>query len=630
MADDNLLQAVIDTAIDGLILIDARGRVALFNPACEALFGYRPEEVIGRNVSMLMPEPDRSAHDGYLHRYHDTGEKRIIGIGREVLGRRRDGSVFPFQLAVGEFERDGQPMFVGVIHDQSHWRASEEAQRQSEQRFRMLVDAVEDYAILLLDADGRIVSWNTGAERIKGYSAAEAIGQPLSLFYTPEQKLRGDPERTLAAAREDGRFSTEDWRLRKDGSRFWANVLLVALRDGEGNLTGYTKITRDATARRQAEEVQEQLRQAQKMEALGQLTGGIAHDFNNLLAVIVGNLELLGDRVNDTASQHLIEQAMRNATRGAELTQRLLAFGRRQKLKPSRIDVNSQISAMTDMLRRTLGDVVQVEVALTAKLPPVEADAGQLENAVLNIALNARDAMPQGGSLSIRTGAVRLSEPRIMPTRTAEPGDYVLIALRDSGTGMPPEVRDRVFEPFYTTKDIGKGTGLGLSMVYGFVVQSGGYVEIDSAPGKGTELRLYLPAIEPLPETQAGPETRPVVLCVEDNPDVRMMMVSMLDSIGYAVLPAANAIEALARLQQGGRIDLMLSDVMMPGGIDGIALADQVQALRPGLPVLFMSGSADQDRLRHTRFVDATKILPKPVRKAQLVEALAAMLATRP
>ncbi|WP_370154597.1 PAS domain S-box protein, partial [Ferrovibrio sp.] len=575
------------------------------------------------------PEPYHSAHDGYLARYRATGEKRIIGIGREVIGRRKDGSEFPFELAVGEYHRDGISMYVGVIHDLTQRRASEADLRISEARFRLLVDSISDYAIFMMDAEGTVLTWNAGAVNLTGYAPEEAIGRPRDQYYTDADRQAGHPGHALQVARESGRYVNEEWRRHKDGRRFWVGVEISAIRDAAGTVTGFVNITRDLTALRQTEELQEQLRQAQKMEALGQLTGGVAHDFNNLLAVIVGNLELLDDQVQTAEKRQLVQQALRNATRGAELTQRLLAFGRRQTLKPSRIDVNALLGGMTDMLSRSLGETIQIDLQLAAGLPVVEADAGQLENAVLNIALNARDAMHGGGQLVIGTSTRILTEPHALPDRLAEAGTYVVVSLRDTGTGMTPEVRARVFEPFFTTKDIGKGSGLGLSMVYGFVQQSGGLVELDTAPGEGTELRLLLPAMEEAGDgTEASP--RHNILCVEDNPDVRAMMASLLKSLGYAVLTASSGQEALDILRRPLPVDLLLTDMMMPGGMGGVALADQAQGLRPGLPVLFMSGSLGEEVLRHTRYVGTARVLRKPVRKAQLAEAIDGLLLEHP
>jgi PAS domain S-box-containing protein len=623
------LKKVVDTAIDGLIVIDKAGIVKMFNPACERLFGYAPAEVLGQNVSILMPEPDRSAHDGYLRHHLQTGERRIIGIGREVLGRRKDGSVFPFALAVGSFSEDEEPMFVGVIHDLSQYHRSLAEQRESETRFRLLVDSITDYAIFMIDADGRILTWNIGAQNLTGHSPEETIGRRRDMFYADADQAAGLPDEALRIAREKGRYVNEEWRVRKDGRRFWVSVMISAIRDEQGKLTGYVNITRDMSERRQAEELRDQLRQAQKMEALGQLTGGVAHDFNNLLAVIVGNLELLGDRVSDLESRRLIDQALRNALSGADLTRRLLAFGRQQRLKPVQLDVNELIEGMLDLLRRTLGEGIAIRATVAPEAYMVEVDPGQLENALLNMALNARDAMASHGSLTIRVALTYLDAPRVMPTGVVPVGAYVMIALRDTGAGMAADVMARVFEPFFTTKEIGKGSGLGLSMVYGFVVQSGGYIEVDSQPGNGSEFRVYLPALDgdQLVLRRADEPGRRLVLCVEDNPDVRATMMALLGSLGFAVLPAANGQEALTELRRGLPIDLVLTDIQMPGGMDGLALATQIIAEKPDLPVLFMSGSVDAPKLQGTPFEHVSRILGKPVRKADLAAAIEAVFA---
>lgn len=622
---------VVDTAIDGMILIDGSGHIKLYNPACEALFGYAPEEVLGQNISMLMPEPDRSGHDGYLRHHLQTGEQRIIGVGRDVLGRRKNGTVFPFALAVGSFEEDGASMFVGVIHDLTKYRRSQDRRRESEARFRLLVDSITDYAIFLMDANGVVLTWNTGAQNLTGYTPEEAIGKTRDVYYV-EAERSTSPADALRIAEEKNRYVNEEWRMRKDGTRFWASVVISALRDQSGALTGFVNITRDMTERQQADELRDQLRHAQKMEALGQLTGGVAHDFNNLLAVIVGNLELLGDRVKDNEGKRLIEQAMRNALNGAELTRRLLAFGRQQKLKPIQVDVNELIDGMIDMLRRTLGNGIDIRSSLALDVYMVEVDAGQLENALLNIAINARDAMDGAGALQIRSAITYLDEPRAMPTRTAPIGTYVMIAIRDTGKGMPPDVIARIFEPFFTTKEIGKGSGLGLSMVYGFVVQSGGYVEVESQPGQGTEFRIYLPALESERLASRRPENEPgrrLVLCVDDNPDVRATVTALLGSLGFAVLPASTGETALAELRRGLPIDLVLTDIQMPGAMDGFELARRMRSTKPDMPVLFMSGSTGTDGLRDTPFAGLSRILAKPVRKADLAEAIEALLPSK-
>ncbi len=611
--------------IDGVILIDHSGIVRLYNPACQKLFGYSPDEVLGRNVKMLMPAPYHAEHDGYIRHYQHTGEKRIIGIGREVIGRRKDGAEFPFELAVAEANHNGEPMYIGVIHDLTQRRLSEAAERRSENTFRLLVEAVEDHAIFLVDARGQVASWNDGARRLLGFEADEVMGRLLTLFYPLEADRRNEPDHALAIAAEEGRYAVEGWRMRKDGSRFWANASLTAVHDAQGAITGYAKIIHDVTERRRAEDMREQLRQSQKMEAIGQLTGGIAHDFNNLLAVVIGSLELLGDRVADDHGRKLIDQALHGATRGADLTQRLLAFGRQQTLRAKRLDVNAMILGLADMLHHTLGDPVAVRTSLAPGLPDVEVDPGQLENALINLALNARDAMPQGGTLTIRTA---FSEGGGDGAANPVAGSFVIVSVADNGTGMPDTVRERAFEPFFTTKEVGKGSGLGLSMVHGFITQSGGYVRIDSAPGRGTEVQLYLPGVRQAPNLAvpaSANNTGPLILLVDDNPDVRSTLLMLLESLGYRVRTAGSGAAALDILQSDDAVDLMLTDVMMPE-MNGLDLADRALRLKPTLPVVFTSGTAGEEMFRTTQFRDRAPMLPKPVRKQQLRDTIERLL----
>jgi PAS domain S-box-containing protein len=351
---------------------------------------------------------------------------------------------------------------------------------ETERRFRLLVESVTDYAIFMLDATGTIINWNPGAQRIKGYAHEEIIGQHFSRFYTEEDRQKEIPRKALETAASTGRYEMEGWRVRKDGTRFWASVVINAVRDSEGNVVGFAKVTRDLTERRA---VEERLRQSQKMEGVGQLTGGVAHDFNNLLTVIIGNLEILQSNFRDdeldlSRLQRAIDNAMRGARRAEALTQRLLAFSRQQPLEPKSVDVGRLVTGMSDLLRRTLGEQVAIETVLAGGLWRAHADPNQLEVALLNLAVNARDAMPNAGKLTIETANVYLDEMYAAAQAEVLPGQYVLLAVTDTGAGMSPEVRAKAFDPFFTTKEIGQGTGLGLSQVYGFVKQSRGHVNI--------------------------------------------------------------------------------------------------------------------------------------------------------
>ena len=492
-----------------------------------------------------------------------------------------------------------------------------------ERQFRLLVQSVVDYAIFMLDPTGVVRSWNAGAARMKGYAADEIIGRHFSNFYTQEDRAAGMPQRALATALSEGKFEAEGWRLRKDGTRFWASVVIDPIRDETGRLRGFAKVTRDITERRKAQqaldEAREALAQAQKMEAVGQLTGGVAHDFNNLLQAISSSLELIEQRLaaGRTDIAPFAATARAAVDRAATLTRRLLAFARRQPLKPERVDLNALVAGLWDLLGRSVGEQVRMEQRLAEPLWPVHADVNQIESALLNLVINARDAMPDGGCVTVETANAAYAPADLVSEPGVEPGDYVVLSVRDSGTGMPPDVLARVFEPFFTTKPIGQGTGLGLSQLYGFARQSGGFVRIDSAVGRGTAVHLHLPrdhavvaaastgqpatsALAPTPS--AGQAGRGTVLVVEDEELVRMLLVEVLEGDGYTTLEAADGTTALARLEEAELeigagekppIDLLVTDVGLPG-LNGRQLAEAARARYPDLKVLFLTGYAFQ------------------------------------
>ncbi|MGH7090436.1 MAG: PAS domain S-box protein, partial [Stellaceae bacterium] len=449
--------------------------------------------------------------------------------------------------------------------------------RETEQRFRLLVEAVTDYAIFMLDRDCTVQSWNEGAQRIKGYTHDEIVGRHFSCFYTEEDRLSGVPERALATAARTGTYEAEGWGTRKDGKRFWASVSLSAIRDPERRLVGFAKITRDLTERRQNEE---RLRQAQKMEALGQLTGGVAHDFNNVLTVISGNLEALLRQLPDFGAdrlRHLAANALKGTERATLLVRQLLAFSRRQPLAPNPIAVHTLISGLSDLLRRAIGEGIAIETVTGGGLWPIFADANQLESALINLAVNARDAMPEGGRLTIKAENAEL-DPAEADAADVAPGFYVALTVSDTGTGMAPEIAAQAFDPFFTTKPPGQGTGLGLSQVYGFIKQSGGHVRIASAPGAGTHVTLFLPrhveSDETAAELPASHASLPrahgeTVLVVEDDPEVRDTTGAMLRELGYEVIEAPDGNTGLRLLEDGRAVNLLLTDVVLPGGMNG-------------------------------------------------------------
>jgi PAS domain S-box-containing protein len=507
---------------------------------------------------------------------------------------------------------------------------------ESERRFRLLVEAVTDYGIFMLDPSGIVVKWNPGAERIKGYTADEIVGQHLSRFYTEEDRQSGVPERVIAAATRTGKYAGEGWRVRKDGTRFWASVVLNAIRDERDELVGFAKITRDLTERRAAEE---QLRQAQKMEAIGQLTGGVAHDFNNLLTVISGNLETLQRRLSerhDARLQKLVNSALLASTRAADLTRQLLAFSRRQSLQPKAVSVNALIAGMSDLIRRSLPESISIEMVQAGGVWSTFVDGNQLENSLLNLAVNARDAMPDGGKLTIEAANVYLDE-KYAAGADVPPGQYVGLFVSDSGVGMTPDVLSKAFDPFFTNKGEGRGTGLGLSQVYGFVKQSGGHVKIYSEVGVGTTIKIYLPrllATGGVAEEEATAANVPkgngeTILVVEDEPDVRNFAVEALHELGYRVLDAQDGSCALRIIDSHREVALLLTDVGLPGGMNGRQLADEARRRRADLKVLFTSGYGRSAIVHNSRLDIATGLIAKPFAFGELAAKVRRALDSR-
>lgn len=468
--------------------------------------------------------------------------------------------------------------------------SQERARAKSEEDYHRLVDSVRDYAIFMLDTGGHVATWNAGAERIKRYTRQEIVGKHFSCFYTPEDRAQNVPGRALANAAEKGAHQGEGWRVRKDGSRFWASVVITAIRDERGVLVGFAKVTRDITDVREAqatlEQTRERLHQAQKLEALGQLTGVVAHDFNNLLMTISGGVSLLKSGRRESRDK-VMEEMEQSVERGAALTRHLLDFARPEALRPETFDATGRLAAMQDMLQRSLGPAIRLECRFQKDLWPIHVDPVQLELAILNLAINARDAMSGGGLLSIEATNESVG---------ANDREFVRIRVRDTGAGMSAEVKAHAFEPFYSTKAPGRGTGLGLSQVHGFAGQSGGTVEIESAPGSGTTVTLMLPrAHQPTAMPVMGPEPEPFegtgkVLVVEDDDRVASIVCAMVEDLGYHVTRVSGGREALAALERGDAYDLVFSDVVMPGDLNGLQLAAAIRERHPRLPIVLTSG----------------------------------------
>jgi len=533
----------------------------------------------------------------------------------------------------------------------------------------ILLNAITDQAIVILDPDGFIVNWNKGAMHMHQYLSGEIVGQHFSTLFTEDERSAGEPERVLRVARENRKHEREGWRLRRDGSRFWAYVATRVIDDDDGRLIGFIKTVRDETERHMSEEALHRtttaLMQAQKMEAVGQLTGGVAHDFNNLLTIIVNSLDFLSRSVQEPRQVRLVEIAQQAASRGAKLTQQLLAFSRRQPLTPTVCDLKEVVTGFENVLRRACGETIDVTLELSDDLKAARIDIPQFEAALLNLTVNARDAMPGGGQLTIamRNIAIRFedrgkaeicgcavdrcpvngqwSAEGLLPGHEQariksgcvladlKEGDYIFISVADTGEGMSTHVLERVFDPFFTTKDVGKGTGLGLSQVYGFVTQSGGHVAIDSMQGSGTVVRVYLPAtvakseagtINPEP-AQNIPRRAGHVLIVEDEAGVRDIAVQLFSNMGFSTLTASDGPSALDILRSDVAIDILFSDVVMPKRMNGFELAREAKKLRPSLKVILASGYPTKD-VQNKKSDDSIVVIAKPYLAEDLMEKL--------
>jgi len=620
-----LVEAITDYAV---YMLDPSGIVTSWNAGAQRFKGYTNDEIIGQHFSRFYTEEDRERDMPARALSISAREGKFEAEGWRV---RKDGTRFWAHVVIDPIrDADGELAgFAKITRDLTERRETQEALRRSEEQLRLLVQGVTDYALFMLNPDGVVTSWNIGAQRIKGYLPDEIIGQHFSRFYTEEDRLSGMPQKALDTAVREGKFEHEGWRVRKDGTRFWSHVIIDPIRSDDGTLLGFAKITRDATERKQTQESLERAREAlfqsQKMDAVGQLTGGVAHDFNNLLMAILGSLELLKKRLPDDPNlSRLVDNAMLGARRGAILTQRMLAFARRQELDVQPLELPRLVTGMTELLASSLGPGAEIEIDFPRGLSAVVGDENQVELALLNLCVNARDAMPEGGRISIAAREETMVSGNSLSLR---PGHYVCLSVADTGEGMSSETLARATEPFFTTKGVGKGTGLGLSMVHGMAEQMGGLLTLRSRSGEGTTAEIWLPAVgasapsgaQTLKSTApTAPPGKLRVLAVDDDRLVLFNTTAMLEDLGHEVVEAGSGAEALTLLEKSG-FDMLITDQAMPR-MTGLQLLDVVRERWPGLPVILATGYAE---IPGGTQVDVPK-LGKPFTERELGQALAA------
>ncbi|USX12397.1 PAS domain S-box protein [Oxalobacteraceae bacterium OTU3CAMAD1] len=603
--------------------LSPEGVVITWNAGAQRFKGYREDEIVGRHFSVFYTaeEQARGRPALALEQARTTG--KFEDEGWRV---RQDGTRFLASVVLDPIwdEAGGLLGFTKITRDITAQRAAQDELHASEERFRLLVQGVTDYAIYMLSPEGVVTNWNEGARRIKGYEADEVVGHSFAMFYTPEDQAAEAPAVALSTALTEGRFEREGWRVRKDGTRFWANVVIDPIHDAGGKLLGFAKVTRDITERRlaaeQLERTRESLLQSQKLEAIGKLTGGIAHDFNNLLNVVMNGLDLLRTVADRTTQGRAMDAMERAAQRGAALTQQLLAFARQQPLRREAHDVGRVIRSFDAVLHRAVPSRMRLRMQVAPDLPNVLIDPTQFEAALLNLVVNARDAVPGDGEVTVAVGTVALAAGEVGQLAA---GSYVRVAVSDTGMGMPPETLARAVEPFFTTKAVGKGTGLGLSQVYGLAQQCQGDLAISSVVGEGTTVALYFPAIVDANGEHAsnGHSKAEKVLLVDDQPDVLETAVALFSHLGYEVLSANNGVEALETLRGGGDIAILFTDVVMPG-IGGIELAQIARREFPNMKVILASGYTRSSLQDQGSELDSFDLIPKPYRLSDLIKIL--------
>jgi PAS domain S-box-containing protein len=641
VAETLLSPSILEAIPDAVAAVNQQGVIIQVNSQTEALFGYTRDELIGQKVEMLVPDRQRPQHHQHREHFHQQPKIRRMGSGLDLCGRRRDGSEFPVEISLSPVATNDGTMVLSVIRDISDRkrieeelrRANEELDRRksrelrdSQNRLSLIVDSSQD-AIIGKNLDGIVTHWNKGAEHIYGYTAQEMIGKPISVL-CPQDRADEIPA-ILQKIRNGQQVEYfESIRITKDKRNLHVSISVSPILDVDGKVVGASTIARNITAQKK---IEDQLRQSQKMEAVGRLAGGVAHDFNNLLGIVTACTELLRSRV-DSENLEYIDNIREAAKRGASLTRQLLAFSRRQPLQTQLLDLNERVREVSRLLRPLMGDDVEIALLPRSATAVVEADPGQLDQIVINLAANARDAMPRGGKLTIETSVFDFDES-LAHEHSMIAGRYVMLAVSDNGTGMDEATRSRIFEPFFTTKEMGKGSGLGLATVYGIVKQSGGHVSVYSEPGHGTTLKIYLPSADhkmgtaPADEPQALPRRREgvTILLAEDDATMRRLTRKMLEEHGYQVLEAEDGKSALQVISAHlGSIDLILTDVVMKG-MNGPELALRLIDSHPAIKVVYMSGYTGELVANHG--VDSgIRLLEKPFTRADLLGTIDAVL----
>ncbi|MDB5393634.1 MAG: Histidine kinase [Rhodospirillales bacterium] len=648
--------AIFNSNPDAVIVIDTAGRVVRVNDSTLTMFGYTRDLLVGQTADVLIPERFRTRYEEFLKIFAAAPQGRPMGRGLDFFALRANGGEFPVDIQIAPVLDDWGSRLLVTVRDITEEKiaaaaiiesrrqqaifeerqSSAEALRQANAKLGKIIESAP-VAIWAIDADERITIWNPAVVNIYGISAVDAIGKPWRDLPSGRVPPGAQSSESLvkSAFEQDGFKDVEVRRVAIDGTELELRMSSAILRDANDQPTGMLCIAHDVGS---IKELERKLRQAQKMEAVGQLTGGVAHDFNNLLAVIQGNLELLGERLdNDPPSRELVQGALTAAEHGSGLTHQLLAFSRQQQLMATAVDVGALVSRTIEMLRRMIEETIAIHTTIAPDLRRSRIDSGQLANAVLNLVVNARDAMPSGGKLTIVAENAVLDEDYRRHHDEVAPGRYVKVSITDTGVGMPKAVLDRAAEPFFTTKAVGKGSGLGLSMVFGFIKQSGGHLTIYSEEGLGTTISLYLPELRDDMPADAIQIERPapiagaqqMILLVEDNEALREFQIRVITSLGYRTLAAADGTSALQILNAAPDVDLLLTDIVLPGGISGPALAKAARSHRPDLRVIFMSGYAPQDLMQNYDLSDA-QCLTKPFTRSDLAQALQQALTGAP